>query len=114
MRLGIWPIGDHVTCDSGLGHTCIQRFRFSCPTPVLIPFAGASSGGPSDPDAARDADLLRVFQRWVTALRSPSVSLKEHGFRRLSDVLECVCQLWQVRLDVERTPCRDTCHVWRS
>ncbi len=49
-----------------------------------------------DPDTARDSDLLRVFQAWVTALRSPSVSLKEHGFRRLSDVLESVCQLWQV------------------
>jgi hypothetical protein len=97
MELGIWSIGDHVTCDSGLGHTCIQRSRLYCTALLLIHFAGASSGGPSDPDAARDADLLRVFQCWVTALRSPSVSLKEHGFRRLSDVLECVCQLWQVR-----------------
>jgi hypothetical protein len=47
-------------------------------------------------DAAQDADLLRVFQCWVVSLKSPSVSLKEHGFRRLSDIIECVCQLWQV------------------
>ncbi len=46
-------------------------------------------------DEEYDHGLLRLFKAWIRALRSPSMSLKEHGFRRLSDILEAVCFHWQ-------------------
>jgi hypothetical protein len=38
-----------------------------------------------------------MYDAWSITLRSPSMSLKEHGFRTLSDILEGVCALWQRR-----------------
>jgi hypothetical protein len=40
-------------------------------------------------DAEVDA-LCMLYDAWAITLRSPSMSLKEHGFRRLCDVLEKV------------------------
>ncbi|MFN9941792.1 MAG: hypothetical protein ACK56I_20180, partial [bacterium] len=57
----------------------------------------SASSGPAAAWEAEVKALTVLYGAWAVALKSPSMSLKEHGFRRLCDILERVSKLEQQR-----------------